>query len=106
MAAGFYQYQTWDLKIRIKREGALQGAEHVKVSVSQLGNKVDFDDEELGLDVENDIINLHMEQEDTGRFSEGTAKLQVNILHEDTRRNVTAKATLEVYDNLHKEVMT
>ena len=105
MGAGFYQYQTYDAKIRLKREGALRDAARVKVTISQLGEKVEYNEEVLGIDAEEGVINLHMEQADTGRFCEGTAKLQVNVLYDDARRNVTAKAKLEVYDNLHKEVM-
>ena len=105
MEFGFYQYQTYDARLKLKREGALRDFARVVVTVSQLGERVEYDESVLGIDAEEGVINLHMDQADTGLFVEGKAKLQVNVLYDDARRNVTAKATLKVYDNLHKEVM-
>ena len=109
----FYIWETADFSIKLNggdgQGGILQGYKDVIVSFGQREILVEKDasDSEISVDTENDIINVHLEQDDTGKFVPNKeAFLQINILFEDTRRDVSAQVRLAVLDNLHKGVMS
>ena len=101
----FYQWETADFPLHLTREGCLEDVIEVIVSIKQNKALIEKKGDELGLDVANNIINFHLTQEDTSKFTPGTALLQVNLYYENTARDVSAQATIQVKDNLHKELM-
>lgn len=103
--AHFYQWETTDLSLRISRAGALADIKNVIVSILQGNILIEKEKDDLGLDEENDIINLHLGQEETGKFNPGTAHLQVNLYYENTERDTSAQVDVQIRANLHKEVM-
>ena len=111
--AQFYVWETVDFPLQLKREdettGILEDCKDVIVSFEQQGILLEKDIEspDIELDVENDIINVHLTQEDTGQFKpDRDVTVQVNILYEDTERDATAHGTIKALRNLHKAVMT
>lgn len=104
--AHFYIYETVDLPIVLSDPDALQNYEKVVVSISQTDIYELNISDGLGIDVDNATINVHLTQEDTAKFKKGTAKVQVNIMYQDTQRDVSAMAQIDVLDNLYKEIMT
>ena len=109
--AYFFVYETKDFPLKIVKNGegegkVLEGYEKIIVSLKQGTTLIEKDETKLGIDVENDIINLHLSQEETGAFSTlEQVKLQVNIYYTDTERDTSQETYIDVYDNLHKEIM-
>lgn len=104
--AHFYQWETVDLPLKLSREGALNDVKSVVVSIKQGSNLIEQNEETLGIDAENDTINMHLSQEETAQFKTGAAYIQVNLYYENTERDTSAQASIEVKGNLHKELMT
>lgn len=109
----FYQFETFDFTIRVKRKGEesspgiLEGFKEIVVSFEQNGmDLLNITDAELGIDVEESTIGVHLTQENTGAMNPGTVKVQVNVYFEDTERDVTGKGKVKVKDNLYKKVMS
>lgn len=105
--AGFYLWETTDISIKLSGDGnPLEGWERIVVSIAQNGRPVlELFDEDLGIDVSESRINVHLTQEQTGSFREGDAVVQVNVYYSDSERDVSVKGHLTVLDNLHKKVM-
>lgn len=104
--AGFYVYETYPLAIRLKKEGVLTDYQEVVVSISQGNKTLNLTEDRVGVDVDNDTININLSQEETAKFTpKREAKIQVNVYYTDQERDVSAQGTLEVMDNLYKELM-
>lgn len=105
----FYAYETADITIVFKDPSVLEDYRSIIISIRHLktGKQIDLDAEEsCDIDVAGGTMILHLTQEQTGKFTEGYVELQINILYDDSERDVTAKNEIRVYDNLHKKVMT
>ena len=106
--AGFYIYETETLSIRLNKDNVLQDAKHIIVSIFQKSTEtqINKNEDELGLDIENNIINISLSQEETAKFKIGEADIQVNIYYENTERDVSSKGKIEIRDNLYRQVIT
>lgn len=104
--AHFYVWETVDFPIHLTPKEALQDYDHIIVSIGQGQVLINKSDDELGIDVDEGLINIHLSQEETGKFVKGKAELQVNIYYTSTERDTSVKAKIDVKDNLYKEVMT
>lgn len=109
--AYFFIYETVDFPLKLSfKDTTIEGKvldnySKVVVSLSQ-GKELLEKSEDLGIDTENDIINLHLTQEETALFKPNRqVSLQVNIYYEDTERDTSFETFIDVYDNLHKEIM-
>lgn len=103
--AGFYVYETADLDyILTGVDDPLGDYEHIVISIVQGGKRIDLTEADVG--VEGNTIHVHLTQEQTGQFREGSASTQVNVYYVDTERDVSVKGTIEVRDNLYKQVMS
>lgn len=114
MASGafFYLWETVDFPITITADdgatGILNGIANVVVSFGQKNVPIiekDLSTSDVSLDAENDIINVHLSQEDTGKFSTGDVQVQVNLYYQGTERDATAQGTIQALANLHRKVM-
>ena len=105
---GFYIYETETLVLKILREEALKGFKEVVVSIYQntSGAEINRLSSELGIDEENDTVTISLSQEDTALFKPGKALIQVNIYYDNTERDVTTMAEIEVKNNLYRRVIT
>ena len=110
--AYFFVWETVDFPLQLSYKDSsiegkvLDGYSEVIVSLKQGTNLLEKKGDELGIDVENDIINLHLSQEETGAFKPNKQViLQVNIYYDDTERDTSFESYIDVYDNLHKELM-
>ena len=102
----FYEWETVDLIITLDEEDALVDYSDVIVSLNQWGfRSINKDASELDIDVNSNTIMLHLSQRESGRFREGEALLQVNIYYDDAERDTSEMASIEVRNNLYKEVM-
>lgn len=105
----FYAYETADITIVFKDPTVLEDYNNIIISIRHLktGKQIDLDAEEsCDIDTAGGTMILHLTQEQTGKFVEGYVELQINILYDDSERDVTTKSEIRVYDNLHKKVMT
>lgn len=112
MSASFYIWETVDFPITLTADdgstGILEDIQDVVVSFGQKNNPVIekfLSKSEVSLDVENDIINVHLSQEDTSQFAVGSVEVQVNLYYQGTERDVTARGQIEALNNLHRKVM-
>ena len=110
--ARFYRYETVDIPLKLTPVGVLENYSKIVVSIAQEGMvQIDKSTSELSIDTETDTITLSLSQEETAKFAGGkegnprTAVIQVNIYYESTERDVSTTGTIEVYDNLYKEVI-
>ena len=111
--AGFYQWETDNFEIILEDDdgnpvpGVLDDVKEVVVTIKQGDIEEIWFTDDLGLDTANSVINLPLSQTQTGRFEgDKTAKIQVNILYNDSERDVTAKGKIDVYDNDYKKEMS
>lgn len=109
---GFYIWETKPLTFRLKRngepaEGALDDYKDIIVTISQAIGNVTVEKTGADLDVDPVAVTVqaYLTQEETGRFSVGEALVQMNILYEDSERDVTCQRAIEVWDNLHRRAM-
>lgn len=109
---GFYIYETVDLPFQLSREdettGILADCKNVIISFQQLDTLIEKDKSspDVAIDDENDIINVHLSQEDTAAFKPGHVSIQINILYENMERDTSVEAIVKAYRNLHRAVMT
>ncbi len=108
--AYFFVYETVDFPLQLSYKDSegkvLENYSEVIVSLKQGKTILEKNSQTLGIDVENDIINLHLSQEETALFKANTqVMLQVNILYETTERDTSFEEFIDVYDNVHKEIM-
>ena len=103
----FRIFETADLPIKIRQKGALEGYDLIIISIKQLNVLMEFtsNDPNVLANIEEDTVNLHLSQEQTGRFKKGEADLQLNIYYDYDGREASSFAKLYIGDNLHKEVM-
>lgn len=111
--ARFYRFETVDIPLKLTPVGVLENYSKIVVSIAQEGmTQINKDESQLGIDVGNDIITLSLSQEETSKFAGGNcnnprkATIQVNIYYESTERDVSTTGTIDVYDNLYKEVIS
>lgn len=109
---GFYRYETVDIPLTFTPDGVLEGYRHIVVSMAQNDAvKINKTEEDIEIDVQENKIIVPLSQEETGVFIGGernnpkSVKIQVNIYYNNAERDVSTIGTLEVYDNLYKEVM-
>lgn len=110
--AHFYTYETVDIPLVFEPDGCLENYKHIIVSIKQKGSvQIDKAEDALGIDIENNTINVSLSQEETAQFKGGTetnpktAEIQVNIYYTNTDRDVSTKKTINVYDNLYEKVI-
>lgn len=110
--AYFFIYETVDFPLQLSfKDASIEGKvldnySSVIVSLKQGSTLLEKSGSDLGVDTENDIINLHLSQEETAQFKPNKqVTLQVNIYYEDTERDTSFESLIDVYDNLHKELM-
>lgn len=104
--AHFYRFETVDIPIVLSPEGVLDGYKHIVVSLKQRNVQIDKNEDDIGIDMENNTLNIHLSQAETSQFSKGKAEIQVNIYYETTERDTSAIANIEVLENLYKQVIT
>lgn len=75
-------------------------ASDVYVTMRQQGRELTIENADVALDGEDTIITFSLTQEQSATFREGRARLQVNWLDADGRRNATNIAAVEVAGNL------
>ena len=110
--AFFYVYETVDFPLQLISEDPepiLEGLKNIIVSLGQYNTLVlekDMSSPDIGVDDENDTINLHLTQDDTAKFKPNEDVLiQVNILYDNHERDTTAQATVRALANLHENIM-
>lgn len=110
--ARFYRYETVDIPLKFTPTGVLENYKHIIVSISQDGMvQIDKNENQLSINENEDTITLSLNQEETGKFAGGKsgnpriAEIQVNIYYESTERDVSTIGTIEVYENLYKQVI-
>lgn len=103
--AHFYTYETKPLTISFTPSDVLDSYKKIVISFEQGGVLVNKFEDDLEIDTENGKISLNLSQEETSKFHEGSAKVQVNIYYDFSERDVSKKATIEVRDNLYKKVI-
>lgn len=109
--ASFYKYETVEIPITFTPSGILEGYSHIIISLYQAGTQIDKTEEDLEIDIANNKITLSLDQEETGLFAGGDKNdakkviIQVNIYYNNNKRSVSTKGTIDVYDNLYKQVI-
>lgn len=101
---GFYQWETADLVIKLKKAGVLVGADDIVVSIVQGAARLDLHKDEVSVDEAKDVIGVKFTQEQAGLFEPARATVQVNILS-DGERTVSAQGQFSVLANLYREAM-
>lgn len=107
MAAGFYIYETKPLTLRFKPDGVLVNSKKIIVTILQgiSGTMIEKTGTDLAVNLTDNTVTVHLSQEETARFTPGTAQVQANILYEDEERDTSVQAQIGVFDNLHREIM-
>jgi len=110
--ARFYRFETVDIPMKLTPVGVLENYSKIIVSIAQEGMvQINKNENELSIDVNNDVITMSLTQEETSKFAGGSngnprkATIQINIYYESTERDVSTTGTIDVYDNLYKEVI-
>ena len=104
--AEFYIYETKLIPLKFKRQGILDNLKEVMVSIKQLNVQINKNEDDLGIDTDNNIINVYLTQEETAKFQPGrSGKMQVNLYYDDKERDVSVEIEVKVYDNLYRKVM-
>lgn len=89
---------------------ALDGWQQVIVTISQGQATVEKTGADVGVDPENAVVNVRLEQADTGRLKGGRngepkqASVQVNVYYGHDRM-ATYESAIDVYRNLHPKEM-
>lgn len=79
----------------------------VYVTISQGSHSLTIEDAEMELDADgNTIITFDMSQITTAEFREGPAKVQVNFIDDQGRRNATNEAAVTIGGNLLDRVLS
>lgn len=104
--AYFYEWETVDVTISLDRENALVDVEKAVVSFGQIGGNVLSKSDDLELDTEANTITVHLNQDETGKLSEGETSVQINLYYDTGERDTSDKAYLFVRDNLYKEELS
>ena len=109
----FYVWETVNIPMLLigkdDETGVLNDCKDVVISFYQQGFLLEFykDDANVGIDTENDKLNVYLGQEQTGLFKPNiNITVQVNVLYEDSERDTTATGMIRPLLNLHKEVMS
>lgn len=82
----------------------LSGADEVHVTMKQCGVCIDIDDADAALDGESTVLTFGLSQEQSARFREGLADIQVNWM-QDGKRNATTIKQVPVGRNLLERVV-
>lgn len=79
----------------------------VYVTIAQKTHVLTVDDAAMELDGDgNTIITVDLSQFDTAEFREGSAKVQVNYIDGQGRRNATEEAVITIGGNLLDKVLS
>lgn len=94
------RYTTPNIEIVV--EGIDLTASHVYVTLWQHGAEVttQVGDDDMSYDGSNTTINVAYTQEQTSVFCEGRAKIQVNWIDTNERRNATDISSIRITGNL------
>ena len=110
--ASFYVWETVDLELQLERESGgkvLEDCKNIIVSLEQKNQLLekDMSSPDLGIDYDNDVIILHLSQEETGKFKPDNSDVvvQINFLYEDNERDTSVQGTIRALRNLHRKVM-
>lgn len=114
----FFCWETAELTFTLVHEDGtpatelFEGLSYATVSISQGGSAfAEKTGADVGLDAENATASIRLEQRDTAKFRGGSrdnptkASCQVNLYYESTERDTTFEEYIDVYRNLHEEVM-
>lgn len=108
----FYEWETVEFPIQLTREsgetGILQNCRDVIISFEQGGVLIEKNKNngDVGIDVENDVINVRLNQNETGLFKANRKAIcQINILYESAERDASCQVEIDVKPNLHKKEM-
>lgn len=112
--ASFFQFETKDIPFQLSYDDpcdpekkVLDGYKEVVITLTQGQRMLVKKTDELGIDVENDIINMHLSQEETGSFKTcDQVKVQLNVYYNNHERDISSKLYLEVKETDYKEVMS
>ena len=116
MSTGFTAFETVNLQLTIEPQGALDGYQEIMVSIVQGAQRVDKPYPKDAPEVDGDIINLRLEQDETGKFTyyepnpcgepdPRNPRIQVNVLYQDEERSTTNIANLDLWEQLYKKKM-
>lgn len=113
----FFVYETVSIPLVFEDEmhpetKIFENYDRIVATMTQYDKKkIEKWDDELGIDVENNRINLALNQEETALFDGGTkespkkASIQVNIYYQDKERDTSFEEYIDVYRNTHDEVI-
>lgn len=105
--ASFYRFETISMPLKFTPEGVLEDYKHIIVSISQNGVLlINKNEDDLVIDSTTDTITISLSQEETGLFQPTKAYIQVNIYYNDSERDVSTQAAIDVLDNLYEKVIT
>ena len=103
--AGIYQWETADLLIKLDGDGIFANTTDIVVSIVQGAARTDYHKADLVLDEDAGTIEIHMSQEDAGKYMAAKATVQVNILYATGERDVSETGCIEILGNLYGQVM-
>lgn len=99
-----YQFTTPLITITIPEELPVSTIDKLVVTLKQASLKIEKAETEVTFDTENNKINVHLSQEETGLFGPGSVQVQVHILVGNTAY-ATNIMTANIYANIHGEVI-
>ena len=103
--AGIYQWETADLLIKLDGDGIFANTTDIVVSIVQGAARADYHKADLVVDEDAGTIEIHMSQEDAGKYMAAKATVQVNILYATGERDVSETGCIEILGNLYGQVM-
>ena len=111
--AGFYIWETKPLEIQFVDdedkpiEGLLDDVVEVIATISQpmQGAQIEKTMSQMIVEADTSTIYIHLSQAETSQFTPGEAKVQVNFLYDDSERDTSCQGEIQIWDNLHREVM-
>lgn len=107
MIPGFYVWETASFNI-VLSSPVLNEYKDVIVSICQPSSAelhLSYLNGDLSI-IDDSTIGVGLTQEQTGEFSPGAARLQVNVLFDSSERDVTSQAVINIQDNLYNKVMS
>lgn len=108
----FYQFETTELPIFLSSpddKKVLDDFKEVIITLTQsdcISLEFDSESEQVEINPTDDTITVFLSQEDTGKFNtDKVIAMQLNILYNDTSRNVSIEDYITVLPNLHANIM-
>ena len=114
--SGFTAYETVNFQLDIEPQGSLDNYQEVMVSIVQGSSRVDKPYMQGAPEIDGDIVNLRLEQEETGKFTyypptpcgevdTRNPRIQVNVLYADDERATTDIKILDIWEQLYQKKM-